>query len=121
MIFSFGWLRVTGLLYVAINTSRTINCSVPDVGLFFSTNIVIQNGTVLRDGDLPGIMFTRTQTSSSLTISTADTYNWLGMPEDFLVTTLTFTIPQELTSLFYGMLVKFFIILYQYKVTSLQR
>ena len=101
----------TGPLYIAINTSRTINCSLPDGGLFISWYFLFQNGSIGHE--YPGIMFTRTQTSSSLTINTTDRSiislvcrGLLSINSDIeIATRINLTI-------FYGMLVKFFITLY---------
>ena len=64
----------TGPLYIAINTSRTINCSFPDEGYFFAWGVVFQNSNLLNAYTVPGSkIIINTDTSSSLTINTMDT------------------------------------------------
>ena len=72
-ILSLVVVTPTGPLYIAINTSRTIYCSVPDGGILLKWNVVFQNSTMVNAYDFPGIMIIRTLTSSSLTINTMDT------------------------------------------------
>ena len=95
----------TGPLYIAINTSRTINCSVPDGGLFVIWNVVFQNSTMINAYDVPGFMFTRTTTSSSLTINNMDT-SIIGLQcHGFLTLSSFVLIVTRIDLTIYGMLI----------------
>ena len=95
----------TGPLYIAINTSRTINCSVPDGGLFVIWNVVFQNSTIVNVYDVPGFMFTRTTTSSSLTINNMDT-SIIGLQCCGFLTLSSFVlIATRINLTIYGMLI----------------
>ena len=72
-IYSLVEVTPTGPLYIAINTSRTIYCSVPVGGILLNWNVVFQNSTIVNAYDFPGIKIIRSATSSSLTINTMDT------------------------------------------------
>ena len=62
----------TGPLYIAINTSRTIYCSVPKRGYWVNWIVEYQDITISDAYDVPGFMIRSTETSSSLTINTTD-------------------------------------------------
>ena len=94
----------TGPLYIAINTSRTINCSVPDRGVFIFWDVIFKNGTVLTEGNLPGI---KTTTTPSLTINTTDT-SIVGLEcRGLLIHNTSIQNNTRINLTVYGMLVKF--------------
>ena len=79
-ILSLVVVTPTGPLYIAINTSRTIYCSVPEriYSIFWIIRFQITHGKNYYDVakhyyDVPGFMIMRNETSASLTINTTDT------------------------------------------------
>ena len=62
----------TGPLYIAINTSRTIYCSVPERGHWVNWIVIFPNLKISNAYSVPGFTVISTETSSSLTINTTD-------------------------------------------------
>ena len=71
-ILSLVVVTPTGHLYIAINTSRTIYCSVPKRGYWVNWIVEYQDITISDAYDVPGFMIRSSETSSSLTINTTD-------------------------------------------------
>ena len=72
-ILSLVVVTPTGPLYIAINTSRTIYSSVPDGGLLIDWIVEFRNNYLSLAYVVPGFMFIKNETSSTLTINTMDT------------------------------------------------
>ena len=74
-ILSLVVVTPTGPLYIAINTSRSIYCSVPRGGRAIRWFLFYHNCDTCIDDPhfVPGFMFTSTETSASVTINTTDT------------------------------------------------
>ena len=71
-ILSLVVVTPTGPLYIAINTSRTIYCSVPERGDWVNWIVEFQNIKISDAYAVPGFTIISTETSSSLTINTMD-------------------------------------------------
>ena len=105
-ILSLVVVTPTGPLYIAINTSTTIYCSVPDGILSISWIVIFLNArgkhidVAKHYYDVPGFTIMRNETSASLTINTTDT-SMSGCWIFFNAITLA----KYVDFIFYGMLI----------------